>query len=137
MEIITASGVKAKINAAPFVDAMALQQVVLRESARSGLTDDLKGKALDDIKGVDIATFLPAIMQMLGSPEILAAIMRCLERCTYAGERITATTFDDEEARGDFYQVAMECVKTNLAPFFRSLLLGLSEGQAKREGSLK
>ncbi|MGH9864499.1 MAG: phage tail assembly chaperone [Candidatus Acidiferrales bacterium] len=117
-DIIAPSGAKVKIGMAPFADAMALKNAVARELAASGV----KADAIDDLSGL-----LPALLAIDCSPAVYAAIFKCLVRCSYNGQKITENTFEDAEARGDYYDIIIACAKENLSPFFKNLASRLAQ----------
>lgn len=127
------SGRIAKIRVADFQDGMRLQSRILREAAKEGVNDDVLKKAIGaarsgNIMGLDISpsALLQAATAAATSEAVMDALWPCLKRSTIDGEKITQESFDDEELRGDFFPVAIECVKVNLLPFWRPLLSKLS-----------
>lgn len=114
-EITTQSGAEVVINSAPFKDAMALKNAFERELAKT----DIKLDKLD-LKS-DITAISSIIFAIDSSDKIFEAVFKCLSRCTYDGVKITESIFEPEEARGDYYEIVIECVKVNLAPFFKGL----------------
>ena len=121
---------KAVINVADWRSAMALKNAIAKEFSASDF--DLSGidaKSIKDIGNLDlnvITPFLKVIMQVDSSEAVNAAIMQCLAKSTYNSERITADTFEDTEARADYYEIVFECLKVNLLPFFGGLISKLS-----------
>lgn len=109
MEIEVPSGAKVVINVAPWEDAVLLQQAISREMAMGA--------------GFNFATF----MVVSSSPAVYSALMKCLVRCTYNNEKITASTFNKEEARADYIPIVSACVKKNLGPLEAGLFSVLSE----------
>jgi hypothetical protein len=53
-------------------------------------------------------------------------ILECGEKCliTINGRKnkINLSTFDNEDARGDFYEVLFQIAVANIKPFFQNLL---------------
>jgi len=47
---------------------------------------------------------------------------------TSGGEKITPATFEKEENREQYYPILVECLKVNLAPFFKGLGFIFSRG---------
>lgn len=117
-----------QINIAPFKEAMALKNAIMRE-IKLGTIDltAFKNKKIEDILKSDISPFLDAIIAVDSSEAVNSAIMGCLVRCTYQGEKIIAATFDNAEAREDYYSIVFECLKVNLMPFFKGLSLKFKE----------
>ncbi len=118
MDINLPSGATATINIAPWKDAKILKRAIEREMSITG--------------SVDLRTAL-----MVDSSEVVdAAIAPCLSRCLYNGEKIIESTFDKAEARQDYYDIIIACVKENLAPLAASLLLKLQEfGIVKKQAN--
>ncbi len=141
-EFTSASGAKVIINLAPFDDAMELKSAVLRQiSAADIKIDPNKIKLADDI---DIEGVIKAVIAVDCSPEVNAAVMRCLLKCTYDGHKITKATFEDGRAREDYYEIMIACLKVNLIPFFRkvfsllsTLLSGLGVDTQKLKSQMK
>lgn len=123
-EFTAASGAKVKIDLAPFVDAMALKNAITKTLADGGISFGSKGIALDT--DIDVGAMLGHIMRLDSSPEVNAAIFKCLERCTYNNFKITHDTFEGADARQDYYDVVTACVKENIAPFFKGLVSKLN-----------
>jgi hypothetical protein len=129
-DLITASGAKVRVTAAPFGDAMALKNALVRELANSGIS--LSSKVLADLQAfgaqadVDVGTLMAHFMRLDSSPLVNDAIAKCLERCTYNSMKITADTFEDVDARGDYYEIVFACVKENITPFLKGLASKLS-----------
>lgn len=114
------SGAQVVITHADFRSVMALKNAMMREVAKSGID------TTTDISKMDVSKLIGLIPQALmavdASDEFQAALFGCLKQCTRDGVKITEATFDDVSAREDYYEVAIECVKHNLAPFFKSLV---------------
>lgn len=116
-EILTQNKVKAVISMAPFEDGIRLKNAIVNGLADSGI----KIESLNMDADIDMSTILSAVMRLDGSEEVNKAIMACLERCTYNSEKITPHLFDDEKAREDYYEIVIDCVRVNIAPFFKGL----------------
>jgi hypothetical protein len=124
------SGAKVSINVADFDDALALKNAVAKEFAQSGLElSNLKASDLQNFTEMDVNVLMPflkAVAQFDSSPSVNAAIFACLSRSTYNSERITKETFENVEARADYYEIVFECLKVNLSPFFKGLVSKLN-----------
>ena len=109
MEFTAPSGATVVINPAPWKDAKALKRAIEREMAIAGSLD------------------LRAFLLTDSSEAVDAALLVCLSRCLYGGEKIIEATFDKPENRQDYYEIAYQCGKVNLGPLWGNLLLRLSE----------
>lgn len=75
---------------------------------------------------------LKDIYTLEGLPEMCLAIKSskrvrdrmfdCLRRSTHNGEKITTSTFDNINARSDYYPIFIACLKENILPFFTFLV---------------
>lgn len=119
-EFKSSSGATIVINAAPWQDAKQLKKAVEKElSTIQGLSDiKLSFESVDA---------LATVLKLDSSDDIDAALWPCLARCTRNKEKITEKTFDDVEARKDYYEIVTACMKENLAPLFEGLFSRLSE----------
>lgn len=110
-EVTLPSGAILKVAPAPFADALALNEAVMRVlrgvpvNARSELGEALKSMCCD----------------FVASPEVKRALAPCMARCMYGGLKIDDTSFEAKEKRGDYYDVVYEVAKENLEPFLKSL----------------
>lgn len=114
-ELTVPSGAKVVINVGDFEDTIALKNAIMREASKSGA---LIGLNLSS----DISKLASLAAVVDSSPEVYVAMWPCLSRCTYNGEKITKKTFEPVEARKDYYDIVIECVKVNVTPFFESVL---------------
>jgi hypothetical protein len=103
------SGAKIVINPAPFKDAKNLKNAIESESARSGV----------DIS--NLKNFGSLILLVDSSVAFNMAIAPCLLRCTRNDQKITDETFDAIEARQDYYEILVACVKENVGPLLDGL----------------
>lgn len=121
-ELTVPSGAKIVINIAPWADAKALKKAIEREAAASGVAINLNA---------DISTLVRAFLAVDGSDAVDTALWPCLGRCTRNGDKITEKTFDDPDARKDYYEIVFACVEANLGPLAESLRSRFSKpGQA-------
>ena len=122
------SGAKVVINIADFDSSMRLKNAIEKEFADSKFemgAIDLK-KSFNDLDISVLTPFLKTLAQIDSSQEVYDAIFVCLLRCTYNGDKITKATFEEAEARADYYEIVFECLKVNLLPFFKGLALKLN-----------
>ena len=63
-----------------------------------------------------------AVLACITSRDLKEALLACMKRCTYNGQRITSwDIFEDVNAREDYLTVCWEVVKFNLTPFTKNL----------------
>lgn len=125
IEYTTKSGADLTINIAPFRDVMNLKNEIQKTIKKEDLANfaELDIEKLKQGNAKDIFSGITnAILAVDSSDEVYKAIFKCLLRCTYKGEKITETTFEDVDARSDYYEIVFLCVKENLAPFFKNAL---------------
>ena len=115
-EFLAGSGAKVVVNIAPWGDALALKNSVMRELKAIDLE-----KLLDAKEDFSISKLLTLAVGIDSSEEVQGNVMRCLQRSSYAGEKITDATFESEKAREDYYEVVIKCLEVNLSPFFKGL----------------
>lgn len=119
------SGAKVVINVADFKSSMALKNAIASELSRGQFS---LGSLDGDIEGfleMDTSKLEPLLKGALlldSSEKVNEALFKCLIRCTYNGAKITEETFEAEEARADYYEIVLECLKVNLMPFMKSLV---------------
>jgi hypothetical protein len=128
MDFKTQNGVSVMIAPADFKDVMGLKSAIAKELSGSNFSYT-GGFNLD--KDIDFADFAKLALLIDSSPLVYDKIFTCLARCTYDGQRITESTFEDIKAREDYYEIVIACLKENLAPFFKGLLSRLSPLLAK------
>lgn len=109
------SNAKVVLNAASFRDAFSLKATIIKALKESGIK-----VSLDSFETMD--GLMSIWMALDSSEELFNMIMKCLQKSTYNGVRITEETFEDEKARGDMYEIFIECIKINILPFYTPLL---------------
>lgn len=129
MELITAQGAEVKINIADFISSMKLKKAVVEAIKESNI--DVANIDLNNLKIGAIDSIIQAILTIDSSDKVDESLFKCLARCTYNGEKITKETFESVEARKDYYEIIIACLKENLAPFFEPLILKLNSLQEK------
>jgi hypothetical protein len=129
MEFETASGAKVKINVADFISSMKLKKAIVEAVKESDV--DIAKIDLDNLKVGAIDSILQIVLTADSSDNVQDAIFKCLERCTYNSEKITKDIFEPVEAREDYYEIVIACLKENLTPFFKPLFLKLNDLQEK------
>lgn len=115
------SGHQLELGMAPFSVGMKLFKVIANEL--KGVDVEIESLDFAKLAGKDINVLKNAILQLLGSDQLEAALFACMERCLLNGAKITRQSFEPEDMRPDYLPVAWEVMKFNLAPFFRGLNL--------------
>lgn len=117
-EFTATSGAKVKINPADFKSAMALKSAIAKEMSKS----EFEISGFDMQKDINIADFAKMALAVDSSPAVYKALFDCLVRCTYDGQKITEAIFEEVDARQDYYEIVIACLKENLLPFFNGLV---------------
>ena len=131
------SGNQLTVSVAPFSEANKLLKTVARELTAVSFDLDFGNVDLAHISPKDINTLKNAAFQLLQSDVVEASVFKCMERCLYNGQRITAKTFEEENARADYLPVAWEVMKANLTPFFKNLAFASSGSGAPTSNDQK
>lgn len=118
------SGAVLKITLAPFAVGKALFQAFAQEAANVRLDSKLLEVEVD----LDLIKNL--VCMGVASSKIDTALNKCFEKVTYNSIRVTADTFEDENARQDYVPALVEVATVNLRPFLKNLasLSGLLDG---------
>jgi hypothetical protein len=120
------SGADFEVTVLDFEPAFEISQTVSRFI---GLLEvDLKGLDVDKWKGIsdiDIAAIKRPLSQVLSNAEIRKAGDKCLVKCTYNGQRVTAKTWEPIEARKDYLYAMFHALKDNVTPFFEGAFSSL------------
>jgi len=124
MEFFAPSEKKVVINIASIEESMALKDAIVSEFARSGIKIDVALESLNSASDIDfdVASIARLVALIDSSPVVRDRILDCLKKCTHDREKITLKTFEPEDYRQDYYPVMMQCLKVNLAPFFKGPL---------------
>lgn len=110
------SGAELVINLAPFEEAFELTQALAEEFKSTNVSfGDTKSLTKD------------VVCTAISSKKIMAAMWKCMARCTYNKFKITPEIFESEKAREDFFDVVMEVGTVNAGPFVRRLFAELSQ----------
>lgn len=123
------SGAELEMTLAPFLEGERLFSATaecLKSVKMEGLNTDDLSASFESLKS--------AVLSCITSKELKEALLACLKRCTYNGQRITSwDIFEDVKAREDYLSVCWEVVKFNLTPFTKSLFskFSMSLGVAK------
>jgi hypothetical protein len=118
-----ASGAVLEISISDFKTVNALIKALMKE-AKNIKVDG--GMELDIEKAIQQGqyNFLKDIVcSLIASDEVENLIFQCFERCLYNKKKVNQGLFDvDYEARGDYFEMAWEVGKFNVAPFTKGLL---------------
>lgn len=131
------SGATLGIEVASFAVGTKLLKTVARELEAVGINVGLGTGRLEDFfkmnfdKDAVINTIKNITLRLVGSDAVEAVLWECMDKCIYNGVRITRTTFEDEKAKGDYFNVAKEVLVANLSPFFPGLHSKLLTGIKK------
>ena len=119
MEFTTkGNNAKVTINPASLNKAFKLKSLAEKAILKQGLNlFDILGKG--EISYEDVFGLAMAVDSDI---EVFDACFECLDKSIYNGVKITKDVFEDEENRGDLYEVLFYCLKVNVYPFFKSLL---------------
>lgn len=110
-ESVMPSGAVLKIQPAPFAEAKALWQAILKEL-----------KTINVSFGDNAALMLKDIFCAgFSSPYVELCLKPCLQRCTLDGLKIDDDTFEPELRRQDYVKVCAEVVRENVLPFVKAL----------------
>lgn len=112
------TGAKIVINSASFMSAFSLQQAILKAYANSNVK-------FDKDEEMDMMAFFKFVSLFASDEDVIEAIFSCLIKSTYKGQKITKNTFEEYEARSDFYDIVFSCLEVNVRPFLQGLVLGL------------
>lgn len=121
-QIKTVSGANLCIGIAPFKDCMHLKNVIERELSKNKI--DLSSL---DLKSTDLSALINPILSIDSSDAFMDAFFKVAIKSTYNDEKITQDIFEDEKARIDFYDVMINVIRINLAPFFKGLVSSLKQ----------
>lgn len=116
-EFKSTSGKKVVINPADTDAFFDLKDKIQKAAADSGI--EIKGAS--DIMDTDVASLVKVVFQVDSDKSVRDALFAALTRSTRDGQKITKDTFDDVDARQDYYEIMKACVEVNYVPFFAPL----------------
>lgn len=120
------SGAELEITLAPFLEG----EKLFSATAECLKSVNFDGKIDIEELSAGFNSLKDAFLACITSREMKDALLSCLKRCTYNGQRITSwDIFDDANARQDYLTVCWEVCKFNLAPFMKSLISKFSMSQ--------
>ena len=130
MEFKTESGADVKINMADFITSMKLKKAIQKALLVNKI--DIASLDFSELKSGAISSIFELVLTADSNEEVENAVFKCLARCTYNGMKIEVSTFEPMEAREDYYEVIIACLKENLSPFFKPLLSKLNALQERK-----
>jgi hypothetical protein len=134
MEYETKRGIKVVINEADFTTSMMLRGAVLKSIKNSDI--NISAIDLEQLNQEAITKLIiEAALSIDCDDKVTDALFKCLARCTYNGEKIIRDTFEPVEAREDYYEIVINCLKENLLPFFQPLLQRLRNLHASKSSN--
>ncbi len=132
-DITLESGAKLHITRAPFVDAMALQNALIKSNKGVPLPNNPLNMEIGDLKD--------AVISAAASEDVREQLDKCMGRCTYNNMRISPELFDDpkmgDTARQDYYLIVWRVIEVNCGPFFFHLFSKWKDLLAKRSANQK
>lgn len=112
------SGARVEYNLAGIEQALKLYRGLITECKNAGLDITLA----DDTTILDIImNNKEAILNIIGSENILECIKDCCDKVLYNGQRFSMDLFEDEKARQDFFPLMVLVGVENVRPFFPEL----------------
>lgn len=112
VEFTSKSGKTVIVNKAPFEAARLLWASIQLSAAEQKMSSDFLQEP---------ESLFTLILRIDSSESFNSALWPCLIRCTRDNKKIDKTTFDDMEARGEYYEIITRCVEENIGPFVESL----------------
>lgn len=109
------SGKVIEFNLANVETALALYRVIVSECKKAKLDITV---ANEETWLTMINKNMEAILNIVGSEEVMEAIKECCSRVLYDKQRFSMELFEDVKARGDFFGVMLVVAVENLRPFF-------------------
>lgn len=106
------SGAKVNIKIASFGEVMRFKNAIQKAFSKSGIKFELSD---------NISDLTQIVMLIDSDDDVFRCLFECLKKCTYNGEKITENTFEPEDARQDYYDIVIECLKVNFSPFLKGL----------------
>ena len=135
-EVILPSGKKAKISTGSFLESRRLlksiEKALLKNNIKisdciddlQGLAGELKTNGASSLASMNISALekiFEVIVSLDSDDNVEEAIYACFTRCHRDNKNITIETFEDIEARQDYYIIKKEVLMANIVPFFASL----------------
>lgn len=112
------SGARVEYNLAGIQQALRLYRGIIAECKNAGLDITIaEGTIVADI----VMNNKEAILNIIGSENILECIKDCCDKVLYNGQRFSMELFEDEKARQDFFPLMVLVGVENVRPFFPEL----------------
>lgn len=122
------SGNTLNFQLAPIKDAIQLFRAVVSSFATRGIELKLDRETEINIGQIFLdnsKAFLGGLSDVICNEQVEEILLRLANGCNYEcrgrKERITMDTFEDVEARCDYFEILFHVAKENLTPFFASL----------------
>lgn len=112
------SGAKIEYNLAGIEQALKLYRALIAECKNAGIDITI---AEDNTVADVIMKNKEAVLNIIGSENILDCIKDCCEKVLYNGQRFSMELFEKEEARQDFFPLMVLVGVENVRPFFPNL----------------
>jgi hypothetical protein len=117
MEYTSSNGANITINASSFGDALLLKKEAVKIIKKSNI--DIASIDLD-FKNLKI--IINILLEADSNDDFEKAVFNCLKRCKYNDLKITRDTFEEIEARENYYEIVTKCIIENLGPFIKPLV---------------
>ena len=135
-EYTTQNGKKLNIVPATLRDALNLKNTIEKAIIEKNIDIanveiDLKALREKKFNMKMITSLMSVIMAVDSDDNFIISLFKCLERCLYDNQKIVLETFEDIDARADYYEVILWCIKENLLPFIKTLF-SMSEDLEKK-----
>lgn len=121
------NGDRIVINTTSMANVKALRKCLAQELLKQNI-DITNVESISALKqqmtGAVLIGLIKNVLCSLECSEEFDRVMeKCLKDCTFRGITISEQLFDDiEEAREDYDKIRLECIKENLAPFFKKVV---------------
>lgn len=112
------SGAKVGFNLGTIEQALGLYRALTTECKHAGIDITVKeGETVLDM----VMKNKEAILNIIGSENILECIKDCCDKVLYNGQRFSMDLFEEEKAREDFFPLMVLVGVENVRPFFPGL----------------
>ncbi len=112
------SGAKVEYNLAGIEQALKLYRALIYECKNAGLDITIaEGNTVLDL----VMKNKEAILNIIGSENILECIKDCCDKVLYNGQKFSMDLFEEEKARQDFFPLMVLVGVENVRPFFPEL----------------